>query len=128
VRYVTASDVIKAHYAETGQDSPINFGFLELAVQLPQTSLEEQDLYPDLHTKAAALLYSLVRKRVFPTGNKRTAALSATLLYAMNDMWLEAEPDELVGLLLDVEVGILEISEIAARLKDWAIPLDADRN
>lgn len=32
MRYVTASDVIKAHHAETGQDSPINFGFLELAV------------------------------------------------------------------------------------------------
>jgi death-on-curing protein len=122
---VTASDVIKAHHAETGQDPPINFGFLELAIRLPQSTLGEQDLYPDIHTKASALLYSLVRKRVFPTGNKRTAALAATLFYAMNEMWLEAEGDELVGLLLDVEVGILDIAEIAARLKEWAVPLGA---
>jgi death on curing protein len=125
VRYVTASDVIKAHQAETGEDSPINFGLLELAVRLPQSSLGEQDLYPDIHTKAAALLYSLVRKRVFPTGNKRTAALAAALFYAINDMWLEAEADELVGLLMDVEVGVLDIPEIAATLKDWSVPWGA---
>ena len=125
MRYVTASDVIKAHHAETGQDATINFGFLELAVRLPQATLGKQDLYPDVHTKAAALVYSLVRKPVFPTGNKRTATLVATLFYAMNDMWLEADPGELVGLLLDVEVGILDVSEIAGRLKDWAVPLDS---
>jgi death-on-curing protein len=76
MRYLTASDVVEFIEAEVGPELLADFGLLESAVLRPQTSVFGADAYPDIHTKAGALMHSLVRNHPFIDGNKRTAVLA----------------------------------------------------
>lgn len=47
-----------------------DFGLLDAAVARPQATVYGVDAYPDLYTKAAALLQSLARNHALVDGNK----------------------------------------------------------
>lgn len=59
-------------------------GLIESAVFRPQITVGGVDAYPDLWTKAAALLHSLVRNHPFVDGNKRIGWIAATALLTVN--------------------------------------------
>lgn len=119
MRYLTADDVMALNEAEAGPDLLADFGLMESAVLRPQTSVLGSDAYPDIHSKAAALLYSLARNHAFIDGNKRTAALATDVFFALNGYVLEAEPSEFVGLVLDAAQGLIDVEAIAGQLKTW---------
>lgn len=119
MRYLTADDVMALNEAEAGPDLLADFGLLESAVLRPQTSILGSDAYPDIHSKAAALLHSLARNHAFIDGNKRTAALATDVFYALNGYVLEAEPSEFVGLVLDAAQGLIDVETIAGQFKTW---------
>ena len=52
-------------------------GLLESALGRPRATVFGDDAYPDLHTKAAALLHSLARNHALVDGNKRLAWAAA---------------------------------------------------
>ena len=52
-----------------------------------------QDAYPDLFTKAAALLHSLADHHPLVDGNKRLAWLATYVLLAKNGIVLDADDD-----------------------------------
>ena len=76
MRYLTASDVVLVNQQEIGPDLLADFGLLEAAVLRPQQSVFGSDAYPDIHSKAAAMMHSLIRNHPFVDGNKRTGVLS----------------------------------------------------
>ena len=94
MRYVTAGEVVAINEAEIGPGLLADFGLLESAVLRAQQSVFGADAYPDIHSKAAALLHSLIRNHPFIDGNKRTAVLSVLVFYELNGYWVEAEQDE----------------------------------
>jgi death on curing protein len=59
------------------------------ALGRPQATFDEKELYPDLFSKAAALMDSLVRNHPFVDGNKRTAITAAALFLRMQ--WLSVD-------------------------------------
>lgn len=126
MRYVTAGEVAAINEAEIGPDLLADFGLLESAVLRPQQSVFGQDAYPDIHSKAAALMHSLVRNHPFIDGNKRTAVVAVLVFYGLNGVWLDAAQDEVVALAVDVAEGILDVAAIAGRLKGWATPIVRD--
>lgn len=126
MRYLTAGEVAAINEAESGPDLLADFGLLESAVLRPQQTIFGNDAYPDIHSKAAALLHSLIRNHPFIDGNKRTAVLAMLVFYGLNGSWIEAQQDELVALAVDVAEGILDVAAIAGRLKGWARPLPVD--
>ncbi len=73
MRYLSPSEVIGINEQEVGTDLLADFGLLEAAVLRPQQTMFGADAYPDLHTKAAAMVHSLIRNHPFVDGNKRTA-------------------------------------------------------
>lgn len=91
--------------AEIGPD----FGLLEAAVLRPQQTVFGSDAYPDLHTKAAAMLHSLIRNHPFVDGNKRTAILSMIVFYNLNGHAIEVSEEELVALALDAAEGQVDV-------------------
>lgn len=123
MRYLTAGDVLKINESEVGPDQLADFGLLESAVLRPQQTVAGQDAYPDLHSKAAALMHSLIRNHPFVDGNKRTAVLTVDIFYAMNSFDLEADQGEMVALALDIAEGQIDVDRIAGQLKEWARPL-----
>jgi death on curing protein len=87
-------------------------GALEASVARPFATFDGEDLYPDVASKAAALLHSLVTNHPFVDGNKRTGALSAELLLEVNDVVLVASDGEFEEILMAVASGTLDIEQL----------------
>ena len=117
-RYLTVEQALRIARAAVG--GPIHvrdIGLLEAAVHRPRTSVLGQDAYPDLLTKAAALLHSLARNHPVVDGNKRLAWLATYTFLAKNDVVLEADDDPAYDLVVSVAAGTIDdVEEIAARL------------
>lgn len=77
--YLTLPELL--HVGERALGAPAELrdvGLLEAAVARPRASAFGADAYPDLETKAAALLHSVARNHALVDGNKRLA-LAATI-------------------------------------------------
>jgi death-on-curing protein len=75
---------------------------LESAVARPAMTFDGEDLYPDLPSKAAALMHSLVLNHPFVDGNKRVGVAAAELFLLANGHELTGADDELETLTLAV--------------------------
>ena len=96
-------------------------GLLASALARPQTSVFGADAYPDLHTKAAALLHSLARNHALVDGNKRLAWLASYVFLDINGHRVTASNDEVVEFVLAVAAGELtDVSAIAERFRPWS--------
>jgi death-on-curing protein len=78
------------------------------------------DAYPDLDTKAAVLLESVVRHLPLVDGNKRLAWVAVVVLYGINGLALRAPEDPAYDLVISVAEGRLTYPEVAAQLGGWA--------
>jgi death-on-curing protein len=121
VTYLTAQQIMFLHarlVAETGGSHGVrDLDSLLSAVGRPQASFDDQDLYPDLFTKAAALMDSLIRNHPFVDGNKRTGIAAAALFLRTNGYRLEATNAELVEFVLEVAQSQHTLDEITAWLQ-----------
>lgn len=98
-----------------------DYGLLESALARPQTTVFGADAYPDLHTKAAALLHSLARNHALVDGNKRLAWLATYVFLDINGHRVTATNDEVIEFVLAVAAGELDdVAAIAVRLRPWA--------
>lgn len=85
------------------------------ALGRPQATFEDQELYPDLFTKTAALMDALVRNNPFVDGNKRTAISATGVFLWINRHQLTVENREMVRFTLACAQSQLALDEIA----DW---------
>jgi death-on-curing protein len=121
VKYLALEDVLYLA-SRLGEPRPRDAGLVESAVARPQTTVFGDDAYPDLHTKAAALLHSLARNHAFVDGNKRVSWLAAGAFYWINAYELDAPEDPAYDLVIGVATGDLDVPEIAATLAGWTRP------
>lgn len=121
-RYLTVEQALRIARAAVG--GPIyvrDIGLLDAAVHRPRTSVLGQDAYPDLLTKAAALLHSLARNHPLVDGNRRLAWLATYVFLAKNNVVLEADDDPAYDLVVAVATGTIDdVAEIAAALAAFA--------
>jgi death on curing protein len=126
--YLSAEQVLFLHarlIVETGGSHGVrDIHLLLSAVGRPQASFENQDLYPDLFTKAAALMDSLVRNHPFVDGNKRTGIAAAALFLRKNGYRLVATQTDLQRFTLSVVQSQHSIHEISAWLHSHAYPIE----
>ena len=93
-----------------GELRPRDLGLVESAVARPQTTVFG-GRYPDVHTKAAALLHSFARNHAFIDGNKRVSWLSAGAFYWINGCLLDAPEDRAYDLVIGAATGSLDVPE-----------------
>ena len=91
-----------------------DLGLLQSAVSRPKATFGGKDLYPDLFSKAAALMESLACNHPFIDGNKRTSIVSSGLFLEMNRYRLRASQRELERFTLSVAVGKMQLEGVAA--------------
>ena len=116
-RYLTVEQALRIARTAGGPIYVRDVGLLEAAVHRPRTSVLGQDAYPDLLTKAAALLHSLARNHPLVDGNKRLAWLATYVFLAKNGVVLDAEDDPAYELVVGVAAGAIDdVEEIAAAL------------
>jgi death on curing protein len=121
-RYLTAEQTLRI--ARTAVGGPIHvrdIGLLEAAVHRPRASVLGQDAYPDVFTKAAALLHSLARNHALVDGNRRLAWLATYVMCAKNGVELDADDEAAYDLVVSVATGSVDdVAEIAAMLGPFA--------
>ena len=100
-----------------------DLGLLQSAIAMPRASFGGQLLHPTLSEMAAAYLFHLVQNHAFVDGNKRIGLAVAIAFLGMNDLWLDANPDELVELVLAVANGRRGKPDIAVFIRDHVVPL-----
>lgn len=121
-RLLTTEDLV-AIATRIGRGDPQirDLGLLESAAARPATSVFGDDAYPDLATKAAALLESIVRNHALIDGNKRLGWLALVLLLALNDHRLDVDDDEAYDLVIGVAEGRHDVAAIVAVLRGWGV-------
>jgi death on curing protein len=121
-RYLSPEQVLFLHsrlITETGGAHGVrDLGMLLSALGRPQTTFDDRELYPDLYTKTAALLDSLVRNHPFVDGNKRTAITSAGIFLQMNAYRLIVENSEMVQFTMACAQSQLTFDEIVVWFRD----------
>ena len=121
MNYLTPEQVLFIHsrlVAETGGSHGVrDLGLLESAVARPQATFDGKQFYPDLYTKAAALMDSLIKNHPFMDGNKRTGITAAGLFLRINGWKLSASPADLEAVTLRVATRDMEVAELANWLK-----------
>jgi death-on-curing protein len=95
VEYLDLDDVVALATVLLGDPPPIrDIGLLGSAVARPQTTLFGEDAYPDIRTKAAALLHSLVLNHAPIDGNKRLGWLATATFLEINGVNAGAIPND----------------------------------
>ncbi|PZF85254.1 type II toxin-antitoxin system death-on-curing family toxin [Jiangella anatolica] len=116
--YLSLADVLDTAEVVLGRPAELrDLGLLDSAVHRPQASMFGADAYPDLPTKAAALLESLARNHPLIDGNKRLAWAATVVFLLDNGMsLLDVDQDEAYDFVIAVAEGKLELAEMAAWL------------
>lgn len=128
MNYLTPEQILFLHarlIEETGGSHGLrDLGLLESAAARPQATYGGQDLYPDLFSKAAALMDSLIHNHPFVDGNKRTGITAAGLFLVRNGYRLDASNPDLEAFTRQVAESKPDITEIAGWLQAHSAPLE----
>ena len=97
-------------------------GLLASALARPATTVGGSEAYPELETKAAALLESLARNHPLIDGNKRLSWTLSVLFCWINGFAHDFSTDEAFDLVLGVAQGTIEIADAATRIRPHLVP------
>ena len=122
--YLDAEDLLHLARLLLGDPPPIrDLGLLGAAAARPQTSVFGDDAYPDVWTKAAALLQSIVKNHPLVDDNKRLGWLGTAVLLELNDVpVVQATNDDVYDLVVTVAAGKDTVENIAMTLQDIIRP------
>ncbi|HEV2086963.1 MAG TPA: type II toxin-antitoxin system death-on-curing family toxin [Cryptosporangiaceae bacterium] len=97
-----------------------DFGLLDAAVNRARASVFGRDAYPDLWSKAAAMLHSIATNHPLVDGNKRLAWHTAVVFLAVNGATVVVDDDTAYDLVIAVSTGELDdVGKIAERLETF---------
>ncbi|KAF0107902.1 MAG: death on curing protein [Chloroflexi bacterium] len=126
--YLTPEQVLFIHsrlVTETGGSHGLrDLGLLESAVARPQATFDGKELYPDLFTKTAVLMDSLINNHPFLDGNKRIGITAAGLFLLINGWKLTAPQEDLETITLQVASEGMEITALASWLRKNTVGKD----
>ena len=122
VHYLDLDDLIDLATRLLGDPPPIrDVGLLGAAAARPQTFAFGEEAYPDIWTKAAALLQSLVKNHPLVDGNKRLGWLATAVFLALNGVDATVIPnDDVYRFVMDVAEGNHDIDELSRELRRLA--------
>ena len=95
-----------------------DLGRLEAAIATQTQSVFDEELYPTLYEKAAAMIRGIVADHPFVDGNKRTAMLTGLTFLHINGIIFAAKPGELEDFAVQVATDHLDVPAIATWLKN----------
>ncbi len=115
--YLDLEDLL--HVAQRVLDEVLvrDMGLLEATASRSRATAFGEDAYPDLPTKAAALLHSVVTSHPLVDENKRLGLAATIAFLGVNGRRLELTNDEAYELVMEVAAGELDdVAVIASRL------------
>lgn len=118
IEYLDLEDILELAERLFGATPPIrDVGLLGSAVARPQTTAFGADAYPDIWTKAAALLLSIVNNHALVDGNKRLGWLATAVFLHINGIDVSvAGNDDVYELVMEIAGGNGTVADVAERL------------
>ncbi|MCY3559664.1 MAG: type II toxin-antitoxin system death-on-curing family toxin [bacterium] len=118
VEFLDTDDLIELARRLLGDPPPVReVGLLGAAAARPQASAFGADAYPDIWTKGAALLQSIVKNHPLIDGNKRLGWLATAVFLEINGVSATAaHNDDVYELVMRVAAEDAAVEEIADRL------------
>ena len=117
IHYLSVAQLEELHLLQLenygGSPGVRDRGAIESASIRPAMTFGGEDLYPDIASKAAALMHSLVMNHPFVDGNKRVGAHAAILFMKLNGFDLIVSSKELEEITLAVAKGEMEGEPLA---------------
>jgi death-on-curing protein len=111
MRYLSLAEVLELYRQVMEQSKGMvgvhNLGALESALAQPQMTFNEEELYPTLVEKAAALGFSLIQNHPFVDGNKRMGHAAMEIFLVLNGFELEASMEEQEQVIWQIASGNL---------------------
>ena len=125
VEFLDTDDLIELARRLLGDPPPVrDVGLLAAAAASPQASAFGSDAYPDIWTKAAALLQSVVNNHALIDGNKRLGWLATAVFLELNGASVTAAPNhDVYELVMRVAAEEVSVEEIADLLRELSQPL-----
>ena len=119
IEYLDTEDLVGLARRLLGEPVPLrDIGLLGAAAARPQASAFGEDAYPDVWTKAAALLHSVVSNHPLVDGNKRLGWLATAVFLELNDASVRAATnDDVYDLVMTVARGNMSVDGIATELR-----------
>lgn len=112
MRYLTLAEVLEIYRRVMEQSGGLpgirDVGALESAVAQPRMAFADEELYPSIVDKAAALGFSIIQNHPFVDGNKRTGHAAMETFLLLNGFEIAAPTDEQVHIVLSVASGKLD--------------------
>ena len=118
IEYLDLDDLIDLARALLGDPPPIrDLGLLGSAAARPQVTAFGHDAYPDVITKAAALLQSIVSNHSLVDGNERLGWLATAVFLELNGFNASTIPnDDVYDLVIWIASTSPSLEEISTRL------------
>ena len=118
IEYLDLEDLLDLAAHLLGPSPAIrDVGLLGSAVARPQTTAFGADAYPDVWTKAAALLLSIVKNHGLVDGNKRLGWLATAVFLDINGIDVSiASNDDVYDFVMDVAAGNHTVADVAEGL------------
>jgi len=119
IEFLDLDDLVELARGLLGDPPPIrDIGLLGSAAARPQTTAFGEDAYPDLVTKAAALLQSIVNNHALVDGNKRLGWLATAVFLELNGVKASrASNDDVYDLVVWIAASNPDLDDITTRLR-----------
>ena len=117
--YLDLDDLVELARTLLGDPPPIrDIGLLGSAAARPQATAFGEDAYPDIITKAAALLQSIVNNHALVDGNKRLGWLATAVFLELNEIKASRVPnDDVYQLVVWIASSNPGLADITDRLR-----------
>jgi death-on-curing protein len=120
-RFLTKDQVLILHQMQIeqfgGHPGLKNEGLLISALAQAEAGMGEEYFHRDIYHMAAAYLFHLVKNHAFHDGNKRIAALTASVFLEINGVIVTADEDEFEKLVMDAAQSLVDKNQIAEFFK-----------
>jgi death on curing protein len=120
-KYLATGDLVAIAHLVAGEKALIrDAGLIDSAAHRPMATAFGDEAYPELHTKAAALLHSILRNHPLVDGNKRLAWAACRTFLALNGADFVPDVDAVTEFVLTVAAGDEDdLQKIADVLREW---------
>ena len=119
IEFLDLDDLVGLARSVLGDPPPIrDIGLLGSAAARPQTTAFGEDAYPDLVTKAAALLQSIVNNHALVDGNERLGWLATAVFLELNGIKASrASNDDVYEFVVWIAASNPDLDDITTRLR-----------
>ncbi len=119
IEFLDLDDLVNLARSLLGDPPPIrDIGVLGSAAARPPTTALGKDAYPDLITKAAALLQSVVINHALVDGNKRLGWLATAVFLELNGIKASrASNDDVYEFVVWIAASNPDLADVTTRLR-----------